>query len=102
VPPGDEHRDAPRTRSRTTTRSRIPRKPPLRWFAVAAGSRLERVNGELVPRPQGVVHAKEMGTNLTACGLVTASMHRFWDLPFPVEKPTSCPDCRECTRPGQA
>ncbi len=43
--------------------------------------------------PTSVVHAKEMGTPLTACGLRADSWFKFWDEPFDTNSHEKCLDC---------
>jgi hypothetical protein len=49
-----------------------------------------------MPNPAHVVHAKEVGTALTACGVSAASWHRFWGVSFlAVGDLRRCPRCLE-------
>ena len=48
--------------------------------------------------PVSLVHAKEMGTSTTLCGLDCSSWERFWEHPFPATQTESCPRCVVRTR----
>ena len=64
----------------------------MRWFASCAFGTRAR-DGRLRPNPAHLVHAKEIGTVLTACGVSAASWPRFWNTPF-----LAVGDLRRCPR----
>jgi hypothetical protein len=68
-----------------------------RWYAAAAFSRARRVVGEVEYSPMGTVHAKCLGTPVTACGLPSSSMTKFFDLEFPVAGSENCEKCSAVT-----
>jgi hypothetical protein len=70
---------------------------PDRWFATATFWEDRDVRGSTLSRPASLVHAKRMGTIVTACGLPTTSWRKFYDLPFPVATGDNCPACRDAT-----
>jgi hypothetical protein len=71
-----------------------------RFFVVAQfGERAYEEEKAAGRRPVSLVHAKEMGMNRTACGLVCATWERFWDKPFPVAGCATCPRCLEVVVP---
>jgi hypothetical protein len=79
------------------------------WFATSMGFRWVARNGGYDLEPLGVVHAKCMGTTMTACGMSSSSWKKFWDHPFDaVVRPgaTVCPACvgqvRSEVGPGQS
>lgn len=43
--------------------------------------------------PEPVNHAKQVGTNLTACGLNALNWPRLWNRPFPTAPGRQCPAC---------
>jgi hypothetical protein len=67
------------------------------WYAAAAFSRARRVAAELEYSPSGTVHAKCLGTHVTACGLPSSSMIKFFDLPFPFAGAENCEKCAAVT-----
>jgi hypothetical protein len=46
----------------------------------------------------GPFHAKEMGTNQTACGLGTESWVKVWEVPFADAPKAVCPECAAIAR----
>lgn len=56
---------------------------PGRWYVTSAYVNRIYVEGELVTRPAAMVHAKEMGTGTTACGIWSYSWRKMLDMPFP-------------------
>lgn len=67
-----------------------------RWFVVAESSRREDEMQEVVMVPTSRIHAKEMGTLATACGIRCESWPKWWDQSFPPDpEQDSCPRCRE-------
>ncbi|KRB76083.1 hypothetical protein ASE01_13710 [Nocardioides sp. Root190] len=82
----------------TDVASRTGSRDPGRWYVTTAYVSQTFVEGELVTRPSAVVHAKEMGTATTACGLWSYSWRKMLDLPFPLPVGAapgakSCPAC---------
>lgn len=66
-----------------------------RWFVVAESSRRQD-DQEVVLAPTSKIHAKEMGTLVTACGIRCESWPKWWDQPFPLDLDSdSCLRCRE-------
>jgi hypothetical protein len=70
--------------------------PSSRWFVTAPNGRWAPVRGydkqEWVPT--GTVHAKTMGTTLTACGAMADTWSKFWDQPFQSVTVDACQACR--------
>jgi hypothetical protein len=66
---------------------------PRRFFSTAQFSRLVIVRGQLVRQPTSPMHAKEMGTRTTVCGLSCDNWYRFWDRPFDKLVDERCRDC---------
>ena len=50
------------------------------WFAVAAHRRRSLAEGPVTWVPAGTTHAKELGANVTACGLLATTWQIFWDV----------------------
>ncbi len=44
-------------------------------------------------RPFGVQHARQVGSNRTACGIAALDWELFWDLAFPSEASVTCQGC---------
>lgn len=63
-----------------------------RWF-VTAEFTARRPTLPLTVVAVSVAHAKEMGTRLTACGLLTDSWTKIWEQPFPPGEGDVCPRC---------
>jgi hypothetical protein len=67
----------------------------VRWFASGPYAARQR-DGRVGPNPAHVVHAKEVGTVLTACGIQASSWHRFWGVSFLQDIGLRrCPSCLE-------
>jgi len=67
---------------------------PRRFFSTAQFYRLHAASGgELVSEPTSPVHAKEMGTRLTVCGLPADNWFKYCDLPFDNDPSDRCPEC---------
>lgn len=67
---------------------------PRRFFSTAQFYRVHAVaGGGLVTEPTSPVHAKEMGTTLTVCGLPADNWFKFWDQLFDNDPHDRCPDC---------
>jgi hypothetical protein len=63
-----------------------------RWFCAAPRRRLT-VAGEGHVVPAFNVHAKEMGTLLTACGVNAGAFIKFYDVSFLPIPEEACQDC---------
>jgi hypothetical protein len=75
---------------------------PMTWFACGPYG-VRSSGGRLVPDPQRVVHAKQLGTVLVACGRWAVTWHRFWDVEFgAVANVRRCPDCLDVVLAGRA
>lgn len=66
-----------------------------RWFVSVPHSVLEEVHGQRVERPYGVIHARESGSGLTACGKYAVGWRIFWELRFRTTDARACPKCIE-------
>lgn len=66
-----------------------------RWFVVAQYSAWRLEENEAVRVPLSLLHAKQMGTMSTACGLPCDSWHRWWDRPFPPGDEGVCASCSD-------
>ena len=66
------------------------------WFVSARnGRRTASSQGRTWQwRPFGLHHARQVGRPVTACGVLAAEWQLFWDMPFPAEPGSTCPDCR--------
>jgi len=64
-----------------------------RWFVVAKFSQLVRRDPDPVRLPSSAVHAKEMGSLSTACGIPCGTWPKWWDRPFYAEDWERCEDC---------
>ena len=67
---------------------------PRRWFPTVASGRWDTRSTE--PRFISVVpvHAKEMGSASTACGVITTGWARLWEFEFPENAEHMCGECR--------
>lgn len=70
-----------------------------RWFTVVERDRGHGRSG-VVSTLLTRWHAKERGTNQTACGLVTTTWEKLWDVAFPPSRRLHdvCDRCLELTR----
>ena len=66
---------------------------PGHWFVVSSFSRWEEVDHELVLVPASVMHAKEMGSLSTACGISCETWNKWWERPFSQHEEARCEDC---------
>jgi hypothetical protein len=66
-----------------------------RWFTTAQFQALGRpsANGRAAGAYRWIAHAKQMGTNLTACGENAFTWSKLWHLPFDQAKATRCQAC---------
>lgn len=69
-----------------------------RWFVVAEFSRWERRTRDSVKVPLSILHAKEMGTLKTACGIPCETWAKWWGRPFASGSEGLCPSCVVATQ----
>jgi hypothetical protein len=63
------------------------------WF-LTGPARAEDLRAGDPRNPDLVTHAKCMGSNATACGLVTTTWTKLWDIPFEAApRSRRCPMC---------
>lgn len=65
-----------------------------RWFPIVASGRWSTVEHQLLFVSSAPVHAKEMGTGRTACGLLTNGWSRLWEFEFPSDPSEMCAHCK--------
>ena len=82
-------------RSRTRTGG-----PVQRWFPVAAYGTYVYEGSWRRWRPADMVHAKQIGTQRTACGIYRTYWQTFWDMPLP--RPGDGGWCSDCAALGVA
>lgn len=72
-----------------------------RWHVVAQFARYDRSSEITVLMPTSLIHAKEMGTLTTACGLRSDTWFKFWAEDFPMPRTDVCQECRHvaCATP---
>ena len=71
----------------------------MRWIASGPYA-ARRDDGSLRPDEEHLVHAKEIGTVLTACGTWAATWPKFWDVSFlDAGGLRRCPDCLDALIP---
>jgi hypothetical protein len=63
------------------------------WLVSVPHTALREVDGHSVERPYGVIHARESGSGLTACGQYAVGWRIFWELRFSTTDADSCPEC---------
>lgn len=68
----------------------------FRYFSVTMFAEWVEGPSTLVRRPVSLVHAKEMGTSRTACGIDCTTWEKFWHEPFTIAH-TTCPACAVAT-----
>lgn len=66
---------------------------PTQYFVVAMFARWVEEGPYLRPVPSSMLHAKEMGTLATACGLPCETWPKWFERPFPTG---GDPVCRTC------
>jgi hypothetical protein len=64
-----------------------------RYFVTAPFARLELGNGKPATADGGPLHAKQMGTSFTVCGLEAGTWPKFWDVPFHSIVGSVCKEC---------
>lgn len=69
-----------------------PRGRNYRWFVVVQYAHWEWSQADEKSRPSSKVHAKEMGTTRSACGLDVSTWTKIWHMPF-VSSLDACPAC---------
>jgi hypothetical protein len=67
-----------------------------RWFVTSPSARPD-VSVASTAWLGAELHAKEMGTTLTACGMDASSWVKLWDTPFSSALPRPCRDCLRVT-----
>jgi hypothetical protein len=72
------------------------------WYVVCRFTSTGRVEGEYVPVPASIAHAKQMGGTLTACGENAATWARLFHVPFPVIHGENCPVCLDMVGAARA
>jgi hypothetical protein len=65
----------------------------LKWFVTSQSTRPQMVDGRLVDWPSSLVHAKRMGSTVTACGLNASSWRKLFHVPFPPARTETCKEC---------
>lgn len=65
----------------------------LRWFAAAHTVRWEMATGGPPGRLVSTVHAKQMGSTVTACGMSTVSWPKLFGIRFPLARADTCRVC---------
>lgn len=73
-----------------------PTRPTVRhagWYVTAHSVREQVVDGESRAWPSSLAHAKQVGTNLTACGELATSWRTLWLVPFPASRTATCSRC---------
>jgi hypothetical protein len=67
-----------------------------RWFMTAPDSRWTGSGDQRELVPLGTIHAKEMGTDTTACGLLCLAWPKYWERPFGATRDVerTCEACR--------
>ncbi|HWU22111.1 MAG TPA: hypothetical protein VN088_11340 [Nocardioides sp.] len=66
-----------------------------RWYVTSPATNQRYVAGELVTMPVAIAHAKEMGTDRTACGLWSYSWRGMLEISFPMG-PGTAPEVEMC------
>lgn len=66
-----------------------------RWFPTTAAGRWDLDSKDLRFFATAPVHAKEMGTTLTACGRRADGWLRMWEFAIPTDERAVCPRCLE-------
>lgn len=69
------------------------RKPTYRWFVTAKQVLFRRVGTTVTFTAMPPVHAKEMGTTQTACGLDATSWQKLWGQRFSTSATEACQQC---------
>lgn len=62
-------------------------------YSTARDTRTRLIKFESVVEPTSEIHAKEVGTVRTVCGLYAFSWVRFWDMPFGTGRFPRCERC---------
>lgn len=68
---------------------------PQYFVSTAHGTLIRDDRGFSDWRPWGDQHARELGTNVTACGRGAAGWRMFADLPFPSVPTVTCRKCMQ-------
>jgi hypothetical protein len=72
----------------------------LRWFVVAHSTSPQTVQGRRTEWPSSWAHAKQMGSDLTACGLNATSWPKLFNVAFPPPRTEVCPECASSLASG--
>lgn len=65
-----------------------------RWFVASHSAKVVLRRGAFELVPTSTVHAKEMGTTVTACGRPAGTWRKLWDVPFPRAGRDVCEECQ--------
>lgn len=68
------------------------------WFAVPEPVSRRSPTGDSGAPPKRIVHAKRMGTETSACGLVTSTWMKLFHIEFRAHGIDACGACRERVR----
>lgn len=66
----------------------------IRWFVTTPGRNVSNTATDA----SSAIHAKEMGTTQTACGVDASSWSKQWTTPFNPYLPNACARCVERVR----
>lgn len=72
----------------------------FRWFVVATHAKFVHGKDGHERMPASLVHAKEMGSTETACGLRADTWPKWWHLRFPMRGVAMCDECVWVTGTG--
>lgn len=72
-----------------------------RWFVTSQLAEPRLVDGRPEERPASLIHAKRMGSMLTACGTPATTWPRFFGLAFPAVGGVVCRDCLNAVRTSE-
>ena len=64
-----------------------------RWFVTSQLAEPRTVDGCSEESPASLVHAKRMGSTVTACGIRATTWPKFFALPFPLPGRVVCAGC---------
>ena len=68
------------------------------WYVVCRFTSTRNVEGEDVLWPASVAHAKQMGTNETACRQNSSTWVKLFNMGFPADRSENCPECLDVVR----
>ena len=73
------------------------------WLVSTAHTYVRRMSAkEGIRLPYGVQHARQVGSQLTACGLGAFTWELFWDAAFPSGSSSPCHECLRVVAPTQS